>query len=108
MLCFCSDAIGTAFLDDGTTALNCQGLDMDKCRDGGKPWVGTPVYASARLRLVEGDLASSSPPPPTPPHRPLIGRGDYFQKMYDFAIDLIKHGKAYVDSQTPEEAFAAK
>eukprot|EP00913_Durusdinium_trenchii_P019213 g18056.t1 len=28
---------------------------------------------------------------------------DYFQQMYDFAIDLIKHGKAYVDSQTPEE-----
>ncbi|CAE7468184.1 glnS [Symbiodinium sp. CCMP2592] len=52
----------------------CQGLDMEKCKAGGKPWVGEPVYAS-----------------------------DYFQKMYDFAIDLIKHGKAYVDSQTPEE-----
>ncbi|CAE7180123.1 glnS [Symbiodinium pilosum] len=52
----------------------CQGLDMEKCKNGGKPWVGEPLYAS-----------------------------DYFQQMYDFAIDLIKQGKAYVDSQTPEE-----
>ena len=28
---------------------------------------------------------------------------DYFEKLYDFAILLIKKGKAYVDSQTEEE-----
>ncbi|CAK9006554.1 unnamed protein product [Durusdinium trenchii] len=52
----------------------CQALEMEKVKKGGKPWKNEPVYAS-----------------------------DYFQQMYDFAIDLIKHGKAYVDSQTPEE-----
>jgi glutaminyl-tRNA synthetase len=28
---------------------------------------------------------------------------DYFQQMYDFAVDLIKKGKAYVDDQTSDE-----
>jgi glutaminyl-tRNA synthetase len=28
---------------------------------------------------------------------------DYFGQMYDYAIDLIKAGKAYVDDQTPEQ-----
>ncbi|GAB5538811.1 MAG: glutamine--tRNA ligase/YqeY domain fusion protein [Salibacteraceae bacterium] len=28
---------------------------------------------------------------------------DYFQQLYDWAVDLIKNGKAYVDSQTSEE-----
>ena len=28
---------------------------------------------------------------------------DYFQQLYDWAILLIKDGKAYVDSQTSEE-----
>lgn len=28
---------------------------------------------------------------------------DYFQQLYDWAVDLIKQGKAYVDSQTSEE-----
>ncbi len=28
---------------------------------------------------------------------------DYFEQMYDFAVDLIKQGLAYVDSQTLEE-----
>ncbi len=28
---------------------------------------------------------------------------DYFDRFYDYAIDLIKTGKAYVDSLTPEE-----
>ncbi len=28
---------------------------------------------------------------------------DYFQQLYDWAIELIKKGKAYVDSQTSEE-----
>ena len=28
---------------------------------------------------------------------------DYFQKLYDWAVQLIKDGKAYVDSQTSEE-----
>jgi len=27
---------------------------------------------------------------------------DYFQKLYDWALQLIKHGKAYVDSQSSE------
>jgi len=52
----------------------CQALNMEKVKKGGKPWKNEPLYAS-----------------------------DYFQQMYDFAIDLIKNGKAYVDSQTPEE-----
>ena len=29
---------------------------------------------------------------------------DYFQTLYDWAVDLIKQGLAYVDHQTPEEA----
>ena len=28
---------------------------------------------------------------------------DYFQQLYDWAIDLIRQGKAYVDSQSSEE-----
>ncbi|MBT3322859.1 MAG: glutamine--tRNA ligase/YqeY domain fusion protein [Anaerolineae bacterium] len=28
---------------------------------------------------------------------------DYFDQLYDFAIQLIKEGKAYVDEQTPDE-----
>jgi len=28
---------------------------------------------------------------------------DYFQQLYDFAVELIKQGKAYVDDSTPEE-----
>ncbi|WP_179353322.1 glutamine--tRNA ligase/YqeY domain fusion protein [Winogradskyella vidalii] len=33
---------------------------------------------------------------------------DYFQKLYDWAIQMIKDGKAYVDSQTSEEIAAQK
>ncbi len=33
---------------------------------------------------------------------------DYFQQLYDWAVFLIKDGKAYVDSQTSEEMAAQK
>ncbi|WP_298953415.1 glutamine--tRNA ligase/YqeY domain fusion protein [uncultured Nonlabens sp.] len=33
---------------------------------------------------------------------------DYFQELYDWAIHLIKEGKAYVDSQSSEEMAAQK
>ncbi len=33
---------------------------------------------------------------------------DYFEKLYDFAIDLIKRGLAYVDDQTSEEIAKQK
>ncbi|MEG3656142.1 glutamine--tRNA ligase/YqeY domain fusion protein [Arenibacter palladensis] len=33
---------------------------------------------------------------------------DYFQQLYDWAIELIKMGKAYVDSQTSEEIAVQK
>ena len=33
---------------------------------------------------------------------------DYFQQLWDFAVKLIKDGKAYVDEQTPEEIAAQK
>ncbi|MFD0863180.1 glutamine--tRNA ligase/YqeY domain fusion protein [Sungkyunkwania multivorans] len=33
---------------------------------------------------------------------------DYFQQLYDWAVALIKEGKAYVDSQTSEEMAAQK
>lgn len=33
---------------------------------------------------------------------------DYFQQLWDFAIRLIKEGKAYVDEQTSEEIAAQK
>ncbi|RNL83438.1 glutamine--tRNA ligase/YqeY domain fusion protein [Sinomicrobium pectinilyticum] len=33
---------------------------------------------------------------------------DYFQQLYDWAVELIKKGKAYVDSQTSEEIAAQK
>lgn len=33
---------------------------------------------------------------------------DYFPKLYDFAVRLIKEGKAYVDEQTSEEIAAQK
>ena len=33
---------------------------------------------------------------------------DYFQTLYDWAVDLIKRGKAYVDSQTSEEIAKQK
>ncbi|MGS2762669.1 glutamine--tRNA ligase/YqeY domain fusion protein [Sinomicrobium sp. M5D2P9] len=33
---------------------------------------------------------------------------DYFQQLYDWAVELVKKGKAYVDSQTSEEIAAQK
>ncbi len=33
---------------------------------------------------------------------------DYFQQLYDFAVDLIKRGLAYVDEQTSEQIAAQK
>lgn len=33
---------------------------------------------------------------------------DYFDKLYDFAVELIKNGLAYVDDQTPEEISAQR
>lgn len=33
---------------------------------------------------------------------------DYFQQLYDWAIELIKQGKAYVDSQSSEEMALQK
>ena len=34
------------------TGVHGQGLDMEKCKNGGKPWVGEPLYASQRLRIT--------------------------------------------------------
>ena len=31
---------------------------------------------------------------------------DYFDQLYDYALDLVKQGKAYVDSQTADEMRA--
>src|SRR5690606_27080420 len=33
---------------------------------------------------------------------------DYFQQLYDWAVELIKKGKAYVDSQSSEEIARQK
>ena len=33
---------------------------------------------------------------------------DYFQQLYDWAIELIQQGKAYVDAQTPEQIAEQK
>ncbi|MCL3779984.1 glutamine--tRNA ligase/YqeY domain fusion protein [Prolixibacteraceae bacterium JC049] len=33
---------------------------------------------------------------------------DYFDKLYDFAVELIQNGLAYVDDQTPEEISAQR
>ncbi len=33
---------------------------------------------------------------------------DYFDQLYEFAVELIRKGKAYVDDSTPEEIAAAK
>jgi glutaminyl-tRNA synthetase len=33
---------------------------------------------------------------------------DYFQELYEWAVLLIRHGKAYIDSQTSEEIAAQK
>lgn len=33
---------------------------------------------------------------------------DYFRELYDWAVEMIKNGKAYVDSQTSEEIAAQK
>lgn len=33
---------------------------------------------------------------------------DYFQQLYDWAVELIKQGKAYVDSQTSEQIASQK
>ncbi len=33
---------------------------------------------------------------------------DYFQQLWDFAVELIKEGKAYIDEQTPEQIAAQK
>ena len=34
---------------------------------------------------------------------PVCFASDYFQQLYDWAVQLIKAGKAYVDDQTPDE-----
>jgi glutaminyl-tRNA synthetase len=49
-------------------------LKLDQCKDGGKPWRDSLFFAS-----------------------------DYFDQMHAFAVDLIKAGKAYVDSQSAED-----
>ncbi len=36
----------------------------------------------------------------------LTHASDYFEQLYQYALDLIRAGKAYVDSQTPEEIRA--
>lgn len=51
-----------------------QALGLEQCKNGGKPWRDSLFFAS-----------------------------DYFDQMHAFAVDLIKAGKAYVDSQSPEE-----
>ena len=33
---------------------------------------------------------------------------DYFQELYDWAVELIKKGKAYVDSQSSEDMAIQK
>src|SRR4051812_9770383 len=38
----------------------------------------------------------------------LYHASDYFQWMYDFAVELIKHGDAYVDSQSADEMRASR
>lgn len=38
----------------------------------------------------------------------LFFASDYFDQLYEFAVDLIKKGKAYVDDSTPEEIKALK
>ncbi|MEO7741560.1 MAG: glutamine--tRNA ligase/YqeY domain fusion protein [Usitatibacter sp.] len=38
----------------------------------------------------------------------LYHASDYFDWMYDFAVELIKHGDAYVDSQSAEELRATR
>ena len=38
----------------------------------------------------------------------LYHASDYFPWMYEFAVELIKHGDAYVDSQTAEEMRATR
>src|SRR5688572_11460491 len=38
----------------------------------------------------------------------LYHASDYFDWMYEFAVELIKHGDAYVDSQTAEEVRATR
>ena len=38
----------------------------------------------------------------------LYHASDYFEWMHDFAVELIKHGDAYVDSQTAEEMRATR
>jgi len=38
----------------------------------------------------------------------LYHASDYFDWMYEFAVELIKHGDAYVDSQTAEELRATR
>ena len=38
----------------------------------------------------------------------LFFASDYFDRLYEFAVDLIKKGKAYVDDSTPEEIAALK
>jgi glutaminyl-tRNA synthetase len=38
----------------------------------------------------------------------LYHASDYFDWMYEFAVELVKHGDAYVDSQTAEEIKATR
>jgi len=38
----------------------------------------------------------------------ILYASDYFQKLWDLAVELIKRGKAYVDEQTPEEIAKQK
>ena len=51
-----------------------EALELEHCKKGEKPWRDSLFFAS-----------------------------DYFEQMHSFAVGLIKAGKAYVDSQTPDE-----
>lgn len=52
----------------------CESLQLEQCKNGGMPWRDGLFWAS-----------------------------DYFDQMHAFAVDLIKQGKAYVDSQSEEQ-----
>jgi glutaminyl-tRNA synthetase len=67
---------------------------------------GLPAFCRASAPLAEGDAAGGAPALQLDPNAEPFYASDYFQQLHDYAVLLIKAGKAYVDDLTPEQTDA--
>jgi glutaminyl-tRNA synthetase len=68
----------------------------------GARWVGM-AEEGARRDSRTGGRDSRTRGDAHPDHAEVLFASDYFQQMYEWAVELIKKGRAYVCDQTPEQ-----